>query len=411
MNLQAIVDRALRGETTSIEAKAVSLAAGRLEPHPESIAQELAGLANSAGGHLVLGVDSERHRLTGVRSDELQDIIKRLDAILFDAIRPPMYFSELEFGTVVDQDGNPFDVIVIAVPKSLFVHDVNGVTWIRLGTSKRRMDADARARLAMQRSHSKLMHFDELPVSQCGVSNLDESLIGTLLASSQAADLASLRLLAVRDGMPVPVVTAILLLTKDPSFWLRGAYVQAEVFRGVHRDPSNQVDFKRLDGPVDQQILEALSFCMRHSNVGMLKDPARKDLPAYDELAVYEALANAVVHRDYSMSGSAIVVSLFSDRLEITSPGSLPNTLTLETMRAAPMARNDLLVGLLARYYKTRRFGEERSLIESRHFGVRQILERSQKLSGREPVYELIEMLAVKLTIFPANGAHPEDIE
>lgn len=409
MNLQNLVDLALKGEKTKIEAKTVALTSkGFLEPNPISIAQELAALANASGGHLVLGVDSERHRLVGIAPADLQDIIKKLDGILFNNVRPPLYFCELDFGTVVDSDGNTHEIIVIEIPKSLFIHDVDGVTWIRVGTSKQKLDADARARLAMQRSHSKLMHFDELPVPRCAMADLDTAAVKQLLVSSRVANLRSLRLTDERNGEPVPVVATVLLLTERPSDWLRGAYVQTEVFRGTSKVPENQVDAKRFEGSLETQLLDAWAFCKRHSRVRTLKDPARLDVPEYDEIALFEALANAVVHRDYSISGSPILVSMFDDRMEIVSPGGLPNTMTLESMRSLPMARNELLVGILSRYYKTTHLGAERFLIEGRLFGVQQILERSKALSGREPTYELIDTLAVKLTIYPA---HAIDVE
>ena len=99
------------------------------------------------------------------------------------------------------------------------------------------------------------------------------------------------------------------------------------------------------------------------------------------------ALANA--------SGGHVVLGVDSERGK--------NTMALETMRLHPIPRNDLLLGVLARYYKTDALGPERYLVEGRRYGVPQILSRSLDISGREPVYSLIDTLAVQLTIFPAE--------
>ena len=71
--------------------------------------------------------------------------------------------------------------------------------------------------------------------------------------------------------------------------------------------------------------------------VGAYKNPARTDLPQYSEAALFEAIVNAVVHRDYSIRGSRIRLSMFADRLEIDSPGGLPNNLTIDSMDVPPI--------------------------------------------------------------------------
>ena len=73
------------------------------------------------------------------------------------------------------------------------------------------------------------------------------------------------------------------------------------------------------------------------------------NLPQYSERALFEAITNAVVHRDYSISGIRIRLSMFEDRLEIQSPGSLPNNLTLESMEVRQATRNEALTSVLAR--------------------------------------------------------------
>ena len=116
------------------------------------------------------------------------------------------------------------------------------------------------------------------------------------------------------------------------------------------------------------------------------KPAGRIDHPQYDIRAVREAIVNAVAHRDYSIIGSKIRVFLYSDRIEISSPGGLPNTLTPESMAYRVFTRNQLLVNFLS---GVRSPVTGNAFLESRGEGVRTILNLSESHSGRLPVYDL----------------------
>ena len=118
--------------------------------------------------------------------------------------------------------------------------------------------------------------------------------------------------------------------------------------------------------------------------------------------AVFEAAVNAVAHRDYSIQGSKIRLHLFADRLEIFSPGTIPNTMTVESLHLRQSARNELLTSLLARCPSAP--GNRNFLMDKRGEGVPIILSESEKLSGQRPVYKLIGDAELMLTIFAANS-------
>ncbi len=130
----------------------------------------------------------------------------------------------------------------------------------------------------------------------------------------------------------------------------------------------------------------------------------RKDTPQFDMLAVFEALANAVAHRDYSMYGSKVRLRLFDDRLELYTPGLLVNTMTPESLPYRQAARNEAITSLLARCPIEREpFADHRDYImEKRGEGVPTILHRSESLSGRTPEYRLIDESELLLTIHAA---------
>jgi predicted HTH transcriptional regulator len=146
--------------------------------------------------------------------------------------------------------------------------------------------------------------------------------------------------------------------------------------------------------------------------VAARKDPARTEMPRYSIRAVFEAVVNAVAHRDYSIHGSKIRLFLFDDRLEVFSPGPLPNTVTIDSMALRQSTRNELVTSLLAKCRVEDPAGEvgRRFFMEKRGDGVPIILGESSKLSGRMPVYRLIDDAELLLTIWAATqtGDGPE---
>ncbi len=133
-----------------------------------------------------------------------------------------------------------------------------------------------------------------------------------------------------------------------------------------------------------------------------VKEPARRDIPQYSMKAALEAIVNAVAHRDYSIHGSKIRLHMFADRLELLSPGAIPNTMTVDGLAIRQSARNELLASLLARCPLTSSTyeGDRSFLMDKRGEGVPIILSESEALSGRRPEYLLIDNAELSLTIW-----------
>jgi predicted HTH transcriptional regulator len=158
------------------------------------------------------------------------------------------------------------------------------------------------------------------------------------------------------------------------------------VYRGELLSSDDLVHAEKLQGRVDTQIDDATSFVERFMLRPARKPAGREEYPQYDIGAIHEAIVNAVAHRDYSIAGSKTRLFMFADRIDLYSPGALPNTLTIETMPYRVYTRNQLLTSFLSRM-RSRRTG--RAFLESRGEGVRRILAASQSHSGRPPVYSL----------------------
>jgi predicted HTH transcriptional regulator len=201
------------------------------------------------------------------------------------------------------------------------------------------------------------------------------------------------------------------MCTKSPEIYLAGAFIEAVKYRGIHQDSNYQIDAQQVRGPLDEQIRQAMRFLIRNQRVAATKDPHRIERPQFSERAVFEAIVNSVAHRDYSIYGSKIRFFIFDDRLEIYSPGALPNTVTVETLPLRQATRNELITSLLSQcpVGETGADVGRTSFMEKRGDGVPIILRESERLSGRKPEYRLIDESELLLTIYAApNSNQPE---
>jgi predicted HTH transcriptional regulator len=278
------------------------------------------------------------------------------------------------------------------------------------------MKPDILARLFQQRSQARLIRFDEQVVAGASLEDLNPRLwqrFRTVLSPSADREfLEKMKLLARdEDGVPRATVGGILMASDAPEAHLPGAYIQAVCYRGSARNAAHQLDAQDITGPLDLQIREACKFVERNTRVYAIKAPHRIDIPQFSLNAVFEAVVNAVAHRDYSIHGSKIRLHIFSDRLEIFSPGSIPNTLTVDSLSERQSTRNELISSLLARCpMNVNATGSRRECImDRRGEGVPIILTESEHLSGKRPEYRLIDEAELKLTIFAAPCPHGED--
>ena len=267
------------------------------------------------------------------------------------------------------------------------------------------VSGDERLRLAQRRSQARFLWFDKQPVPETGFKTLAEALWKPLLSAEGAAEPeAALGKLALLDddeaGILRATVAGVLLCTPNPEQWLPNACITATRYRGGDR-ASGQIDAREITGPLNEQIAGAVAFAARNMQVAARKDPDRSDLPQYSEKAVFEALVNAVVHRDYSISGSKIRLSMFDDRLEIQSPGSLPNNLTVESMASRQSTRNEALTSVLARMPVggTRGGEDRRYYMERRGDGVPIVRRETWELCGKYPEYRIVDDTEVVLVI------------
>lgn len=413
-----LLERIRLGEDGAFELKEVRFKGEQVQaPSRDSLADELAAFANRRGGVCVLGVEDETRIIVGIPEEKLDAVEALVREVCNDSIRPPL-MAHIQRKLLPSTLGDRRAVIKIDVERSLFVHKSPGGYLYRVGSSKREMSPDYLGRLFQQRSQARLIRFDEQVVPDASIDELDPGLwqrFRTPRSPGDRDELLTKLAMARRDedGTLRPTVAGVLLGTTEPHEWLANAYIQAVAYRGTEPRPDPeggvyQVDAADIVGPLDRQVLEACHFVRKNMRVAASKELGRKDLPQYHLGAVFEALVNAVAHRDYSVYGSKIRLRMFADRLELYSPGALTNTMELDALALRQSARNEVLTSLLARcpipdsqqWLPTTRG----TLMDRRGEGVGIILAESERLSGKKPLYELIDEAELRLTIFAANG-------
>ena len=400
-----LFDRIQLGENSTLELKCVDVAGQRVKsPDRRDFADELAAMANSRGGTVVLGVDDASKEVIGIPLNHLDIVEGWAREICNDSVKPALDADIRKF-TLNNSDGRSVPIVRIDVARSFFVHKSPGGYFRRIGNSKREMSPEFLARQFQERSYSRLKQFDETIVPGTARSDLHYELTQRFISADPIDDtLRKLRILASdRDGTEGLTVAGVLLCTANPQTWLPHAYVQAVSYAGERTDIDYQTDARDILGPLDKQVSEALHFVKRNILVQATKENARSERPQFSERAVFEALVNAVAHRAYSMPGSRIRLHLFADRLELHVPGSLSNTMTPDSLHLRQSTRNELIVSLLARCPAPT--GLDRShLMDRRGDGVPIIRAECERLSGCLPEYSLLDESELRLVIKAADS-------
>lgn len=273
------------GEDSGLELKRVVLAGERVTGPPrDDFADELAALANARGGTVVLGVDDATRVVHGIALGSLDAVERWIHEVCNDSVKPPLdadvYRLELS-----GADGRPTPVVVVEVPRSLFVHKSPGGYFRRLGSAKREMPVEVLARLLQERSQTRMIRFDESPVPRTGPGDLDYALTRRFL-SDEAAEMGATEEAARKLGLVADddaaqlTLAGVLMCTREPQRWLPHACIQAVSYAGERTDVDYQTDARDIGGPLDAQVAEGLHFVRRNMLVRATKVTGRTERPS-----------------------------------------------------------------------------------------------------------------------------------
>ena len=317
----------------------------------DSLASEMAGFANSEGGTIYIGV-ADDGSIPGLSRQDVGRINQLISNAASHLVRSPL---TVQTKNVQISPGRI--VIVLTVPKGIDkpYFDKNGVIWLKSGADKRRVNSKEELRRLFQISDQ--FHADELP-TKAKINRIDKLRFRDFLRDIyklEYPDSASGRLrllqnmnLATDDGNLN--LAGVLLFAERPE-WIKPQFiVKAIRYPGNEIHVSDYVDTEDFAGPLRKVFDDSLAFIMRNLHkVQAGRGVNAPGLPEIPEPVFEELLVNALVHRDYLVS-APIRLFIFENRIEIISPGHLPNNLTVEKIRAGiSNIRNPILVSFVAK--------------------------------------------------------------
>jgi ATP-dependent DNA helicase RecG len=353
------------------------------------ILKTLIAFANTAGGTLIIGVDDCKE-IVGIK--DIFEGEERLANAIADNIRPSL-MPDIESTSIEGKS-----LLVVRVPhwRGPFFLKSKGIengVYIRLGSTNRVAEPELLEEL--KRSISKIS-FDQLPCPGSDIQSLDQDRIrekfGQVNRKVDEAKLETLGVLVPYSGKLVCSNGGIILFGKSAirERLFPNSFVRCARFRGTEKiDFIDQYD---VEGTMLDAMDEVPKFIRRNTRVAArIEKMEREDVPEYSPIAVREVLTNAFVHADYSIQGMNPRIVIFSDRLEVESPGMLPFGYTLDDLRAGVShVRNKVI----ARVFR------ELNLMEEWGTGYKRVVEACDK--GGYPKPEWHEQgLAVRVVFEP----------
>ena len=314
-------------------------------------------MAMTSGGLIVHGVQDDRSIVGCPLSQKTQDRIHRYAAecdveVEIRSIR--VGGTELTMTLVPEIHGR-----IVTTPDGRLVRRVGGDSLPLRG--------DALQRFVLARSeHSgeeeALADFeaDEFDLDLVNQA-LDGEGRGPVDRSGLERALIDLRVAKRRRGTsPVRVLrAAAVLFSKDPSNHVSGATVQFVRRAGVGPGPGPASVRSEIRGPLPRLLEQTLTLIAENTRrFEAVTDMRRETIPEYPTEVLREAVANALAHRDYGLVGATVDVTVWDDRVEVTSPGPLPGHITSQNMRAEHYSRNRRIMGVLKTIGLVEEYGE-----------------------------------------------------
>lgn len=317
----------------------------------ESLAAEMAAFANSDGGTIFLGVADDGSAV-GFAPDDVARINQLVGNAASHLVKSPL---AVRSENVAIENGRV--VIVLTVSKGIDkpYFDKNGVIWLKVGADKRRVNSKEELRRLFQMSDQ--FHADELP-TKAGIEKLDKLRFRDFLRdvfkreypdSPEELTRMLQNMNLATDGGKLNLA-GLLMFAEQPELVKPQFVVKAIRYPGNQIHSTQYVDTEDFAGPLPKIFEGALSFVLRNLHkIQAGRGVNAPGTPEIPESVFEELLVNALVHRDYLVS-APIRLFIFDNRIEINSPGHLPNNLTVEKIRAGiSNIRNPILVSYVAK--------------------------------------------------------------
>lgn len=323
-----------------------------------SLAQEIVAFSNSGGGSIFIGV-SDDGTLAGLNRGDMDRLNQLLSNAASQQVRPPVNPQTENIST-----SNGL-VMVVEVPSGISkpYMDKNGVIWVKSGADKRK--ATAREEIQRLYQSAGLIHGDEIPVQGMTAADIDLDYFKSFYERNfeEPFERQNLSLAEVLRNMNlmkegVLNISGALLFAKKPNFRLPVFIVKAAAFPGNEIHEANYRDSRDITGKLADVFQQCMSFILSNIRFVQWEQGVNSvGQPEIPRVALEEIIANALIHRDYFVS-SPVRMFVFDDRVEILSPGHLPNNLTVENIKSGNSnIRNPILASFATKILPYRGLG------------------------------------------------------
>lgn len=350
---------------------------------PSELLKHLIAFANADGGQLVIGIEDEKQEniITGFKDGRAYPIddFKKIDREMRET---PLDLSFEEI-PVINHKGEEDFILVISVELSSnrVIAAPNDDVYLRQGDESVKLSYEQRTQLSYDKGQR---FFEDEFVPDASLEDIDETIVQDFKSHFDLSERSTEEILKARRFLVNGKLTkaAILLFGKYPSAFFPQARVRFQRFDGTDMGTGssfNVIKEVTFDDALPTLIIKVRDFIRTQlREFQYLDDNGQfQILPEYPEFAWFEGVVNAVTHRDYSVYGDHIRVLMFDDRLEIHSPGKLPNIVTVENIKHERFSRNPRIARTLTEFGWVREMNE----------GVKRIYSEMESAFLHEPKF------------------------
>lgn len=365
---------------------------------PSDIAPWIPAFANAEGGTIIIGISDKTMRVEGI-NEFGEDKINQFLNIPKDYCRPMPEYKE-EFIDVTNYKGETDRILLLHIEPSIdrIIYMSNDSVWLRIGDRTRELKGEDIKRLEYEKG---ARHYEDEINEDAEIEDLDKDLIEEYKARNDAEGIDTEQILRSRGfmrkkkGKYYLTNAAVLLFAENVSQFYPNCRIRFIRYMGNDikvGTEMNVVKDKSFEQPILRLIDEAKVFIkdqLREFNALNPNTGKFATVPEYPEFAWLEGIVNAVAHREYGMEGKYIKVSMFDDRLEIESPGKLPNIVTVDNIRETSFSRNPRIARVMTDFDYVKELNE----------GVKRIYSDMADFFLDEPIYSEPERQGVKLVL------------
>ena len=310
-----------------------------------SLASEMVAFSNSDGGIILIGI-SDLGSTIGLSDVDIRRLNQLISNAATNNVRNPIVVKT----EIINIHGQ--NIIVVYIEKGLDkpYMDNEGVVWVKNGSDKRRVTSKEELRRMFQ--SSDLISSDKIPVDGTSINDIDSTILSDFYQKENDEDISYLEISLInylqnsnlaKDGKLN--LAGLLLFGKNPQLYKPEFVIKAVSFIGNEDTGDEYRDSEDITGCLIKQYENSLSFITRNlkkiQNGQNFNSIGEIEIP---EVVFVEILVNALIHRNYFIA-SPIKIFIFDNRIEIISPGTLPNSLTIENIKNGnSIARNPILI-------------------------------------------------------------------